>query len=182
MRPVRISFLEAYDKHKSEVERYFMRRIVSRSLYEEVLQETFLVALEKWNTYDPSRAKPGTWFIAIGIRVAKKYFAQEQKERKRYGRADSRSGWADELADDYQFEAASIERSDAQAARGKIARALAQLSLRRLEVVTMSYWTTLSQKEIAQVLGIKESTVRTTLEEALAQLARNFEYQGPSHD
>lgn len=53
----------------------------------------------------------------------------------------------------------------------RVIRALSQLSDRRRQVVVLRYWLDLSEAEIAETLGIRAGTVKSTSSAALAALA-----------
>jgi RNA polymerase sigma-70 factor (sigma-E family) len=53
----------------------------------------------------------------------------------------------------------------------RVIKALSQLSDRRRQVVVLRYWLDLSEAEIAETLGIRAGTVKSTSSAALAALA-----------
>jgi RNA polymerase sigma-70 factor (sigma-E family) len=53
----------------------------------------------------------------------------------------------------------------------RVIKALSQLSDRRRQVVVLRYWLDLSEAEIAETLGIRPGTVKSTSSAALAALA-----------
>jgi RNA polymerase sigma factor (sigma-70 family) len=61
----------------------------------------------------------------------------------------------------------------------RVIKALSQLSDRRRQVVVLRYWLDLSEAEIAETLGIRAGTVKSTSSAALAALA---DVLGDNHD
>ena len=68
----------------------------------------------------------------------------------------------DEPAADVPVLAAETDRA--------VLAALAQLAPRQREVVVLRYWSELSEREIAETLGIARGTVKSTASDALARL------------
>ena len=60
-----LEFATVYDEHVGHVFGFFAYRLASRSDAEDLTQLTFERALKAWPRYDPRRAAPGTWLIAI---------------------------------------------------------------------------------------------------------------------
>jgi RNA polymerase sigma-70 factor (sigma-E family) len=58
--------------------------------------------------------------------------------------------------------------------RSRVLAALARLPRRRREVLVLRYWLGLPEAEIAQVLGIRPGTVKSTAARGLAALARDL--------
>jgi RNA polymerase sigma factor (sigma-70 family) len=58
--------------------------------------------------------------------------------------------------------------------RRQVLAALATLSSRRREVLVLRYWLGLSEREIAEVLGVSAGTVKSTAARAIAALARKL--------
>ena len=53
----------------------------------------------------------------------------------------------------------------------RVHRALEELNEREREVISLAYWSGLSQSEVAEFLGIPLGTVKTRTRAALARLA-----------
>lgn len=68
-------------------------------------------------------------------------------------------------------EQAAIVRED----RAEVITALAGLSIRRREAIVLRFWLDLSEREIAETMGISEGTVKSTLSRGLAALTRALE-------
>jgi RNA polymerase sigma-70 factor (sigma-E family) len=58
--------------------------------------------------------------------------------------------------------------------RRQVLKALATLPARRREVLVLRYWLGLSEREIAEVLGISTGTVKSTAARGIATLARKL--------
>jgi RNA polymerase sigma-70 factor (sigma-E family) len=68
-------------------------------------------------------------------------------------------------------EHAAILRED----RAEVIAALAALPARRREAIVLRYWLDLSEREIAQVMGISPGTVKSNVSRGLAALAKALE-------
>lgn len=68
-------------------------------------------------------------------------------------------------------EQAAITRED----HAEVIAALAALPARRREAIVLRFWLDLSEREIAQTMGVSEGTVKSTLSRGLAALTRALE-------
>jgi RNA polymerase sigma-70 factor (sigma-E family) len=59
--------------------------------------------------------------------------------------------------------------------RRRVIRALSTLTTRQRQVLVLRYWMDLSEREIAETLGIRPGTVKSTTSKALAVLGRLME-------
>src|SRR3954452_6198753 len=59
------SFADAYDEHVWHVYGFFAYRVGTREESEDLTQATWERALRAWPRFDPERAAPRTWLLAI---------------------------------------------------------------------------------------------------------------------
>src|SRR5436305_2025492 len=60
-----MDFEQAYDDNLTRVFAFFAYRLTSRADAEDLTQQTFERALKAWDRFDPSRATPASWLLAI---------------------------------------------------------------------------------------------------------------------
>jgi RNA polymerase sigma-70 factor (ECF subfamily) len=116
-----------------------------------VLQEALLRAWRRRQTYRADRGGPRPWLVAILLDQARRH-----RMRWRWTNSSSQppsSGVAGPSGDRIDLE-----------------RAIARLSRRQREVVTLHYLADLAVTEVAAVLGISESSVKAHLSAARAGL------------
>jgi RNA polymerase sigma factor (sigma-70 family) len=162
---VDLDFPALFDEHYDEIARYLMRRNVDDSAAEDIAQETFLEAYKSRGNYDPRRGTPRVWLYGIAVHRMSHHFRDEQRRLRAYAPPDlldlvraPENGEPPTIIDDRTIDA-------------RIAAALATLSQRDYEVVTLHCWAELSHQEIADVLGIPYGTVKSRLNRARRQLS-----------
>jgi RNA polymerase sigma-70 factor (ECF subfamily) len=117
----------------------------------DVVQEALLRAWRRRETFRPDRGTPRSWLVAILLDQARRH-----RTRWRWTSSTSQppaSGLAGPSGDRVDLE-----------------RAIARLSKRQREVVTLHYLADLAVTEVAAVLGISESSVKAHLSAARAGL------------
>lgn len=130
------------------------RILESRADAEDLVQEAFMTALDRIDTFESGR-RFGPWFFRIlwnrGLN------AREARSRRR----------ADPLPLTARAGGEGPEEGAGRAElRGRIQAALASLSQRQRDVVRLSYLEGFTSAEIARMLGVSDGTVRWHLHEA----------------
>jgi RNA polymerase sigma-70 factor, ECF subfamily len=152
---------ELFDTHAAELYRYLARR-AGHTVAEEVLSQTFLVAVEQQHRYDPNRASARAWLYGIAVNLLRHHYRSETRKWQAYAR------YPLELVDDTADVATS--RADATAAQRSLARPIAELHEADRDVLLLYAWADLSYAEIAAALHIPVGTVRSRLHRVRTQL------------
>ena len=124
-------------------------RQVGPSSGSDVVQEALLRAWRRRSTFSPERGTPRAWLVGILL-------DQARRHRLRSLRRPDPLPLAERTA-------SATERIDVE-------RAVARLPRRQRQVVTLHYLADLSVSEVAAVLGIGESSVKTHLGAARSAL------------
>lgn len=151
-------FAVLYDRHAAVLHRYAGRR-VGDQVADDLVAATFLAAFRGRQRYDLVRASALPWLFGI---LTKEIARRHRTEKARF-RALERA-WSDRPADGLADQVAADV--SAQAARGRLAAALARLSPAERGVLLLIAWGDLSYGEAAQALGIPVGTVRSRLNRA----------------
>jgi RNA polymerase sigma-70 factor (ECF subfamily) len=135
---------------------------------EDAVQEVFLRAYRRLDTYDAER-RFVTWLLSIGSN----YCIDRLRRR--------RSNW--QSLDEAAFAVPSPEPGPEHAAlrnerRWAVQRALQRLPETYRTVTVLRYWHDLSYLEIAAALGLTEATVKTRLHRARKQIAEALDAEG----
>jgi RNA polymerase sigma factor (sigma-70 family) len=157
------AFALLYDRYGDVLYSYAFRRVGAAA--DDLVSETFLIAFKRRATYDVERRDARAWLFGILTREISQH---RRREKARY-RAAARSvaqTVMDGLAEDV------VARAAAQAARGLISRALAQLAARDRDVLLLVAWGQLSYEEVASALEIPVGTVRSRLNRARTQIRK----------
>ncbi len=141
-----------YSRHRVRVYRYVLRLIGDAAAAEDIASEVFL---EVWRQADTFKAKSrvSTWILGVA-----RYKALSALRSRPKAPIDERA--ANMIADDADDPEAMAERQE----RGMIVRkCLSKLSVIHREVLDLVYYHEKSVKEVAQIVGVPESTVKTRM-------------------
>jgi RNA polymerase sigma-70 factor, ECF subfamily len=141
-----------YLRHNVRVYRFVLRLVADAALAEDVVSEVFL---EVWGRADgfEARSRVSTWLLAIA-----RYKALSALRARSHKQLDD--GAAAAVADP----ADDAETILADQDRGMIVReCLAQLSAIHREVLDLVYYHEKSVEEVAEIVGVPASTVKTRM-------------------
>lgn len=151
-----------FRKHRDYVFRTALLLTKSRSLADDITQETFIILLSKYESYDPARPfKP--WIFTITMNVAKTVM-KKQKILKCF------SFFSDEIAGDKidSLEENFIKTDEIQ----ELWKVVNSLPWKSKEIIVLHFYSEFTLKECSHVLGIPLGTAKSRLNTALKQLRR----------
>lgn len=157
------SFASWYHDHRSTVYRYVRYRVATREVAEDVTSEVFMKALRSFDRYDPSRAAPRTWLL----RIARNAVTDHLRALKRRGSLHVSLDRIPDLVADVPSQEARVVKQE------RIQRLLnGSQTLRKpdQEVLSLRYGAGLSNREIAEHLGISNNAVAVRIHRALKRL------------
>lgn len=125
----------------------------SRELGEELAQEAFVRVCQRWDQVRTMEA-PGAWVHRVGINLAISHGRRRGSERRARRR----------------LEAVRAEVAAPPEPEAGVRGALLALDIDERAVVVLRFWADLSVKQVAEVLGIPEGTVKTRTRAGLAAL------------
>jgi RNA polymerase sigma-70 factor (ECF subfamily) len=157
-----LDFVTVYDQQVFHVYGFFAYRVSNRADAEDLTQLTFERALKAWPRYDPRRAAPGTWLLAIARHLLIDHYRADKSSRHR-SLDDPERRVEDELPPT-ELPEPSMGLSPA------LAQALASLSDRDREVVALRFGGDLTGPEIAEVMDISLANVQQILSRSLRKL------------
>lgn len=158
-----IAFTELYERHAATVYRYAARR-TDRTVAEDIMSETFLVAFERRTSYDSAFNSALPWLLGIATTLAHKH-----------ARVEARA-WKGLVA---EHRAASVEhdaierlgsRIDAAASMGRVSAVMRRMRAGDRDVLLLHAWGDLTYEQIAKALEIPIGTVRSRLNRARQSL------------
>jgi RNA polymerase sigma-70 factor (ECF subfamily) len=121
----------------------------SRPIAEDAVAEAFARAWER-NERGHSIDSPGAWITRVAtnlVRSGHRRRSAEARALRRLERLDGRRDYSSELSDRTVDVIAAVQR----------------LPMRQREALVLHYWLEMSVKEIAEVLGVSDGTVKTAL-------------------
>lgn len=148
-------FAMLFDQHAKPLHRYLARRVGVDSA-NDLVSETFLVALSQRDRYEPARATARSWLYGIATNLLRRQARQEVRGLRATARSGDREA---EPGHDAQV----ADRVDAQASIRRLASGLAELSDADRDVLLLMSWAGLDSTEIAAALDIPVGTVRSRL-------------------
>ncbi|MFV8751563.1 sigma-70 family RNA polymerase sigma factor [Nannocystaceae bacterium ST9] len=166
-------FTTLYRTHYDFVWRCAQRLGVAPSDVDDVVQETFLIALRRLDEFtDEGAAQPSTWLFAILRNVLRNHArGQHRRSRKQQAYGELRSeAWVD---------AREAERT---LGIGLLDRFLASLDPERRSVFVLAELEGHDSREVGEALGINPNTARTRLRAARKAFAATFEHDDEARE
>ncbi len=165
------AFAELYDHYYPKVFGYVVRRTASLEAAQDITSETFFKALKGLWRFRWRNISFSAWLFRIASNETAQYFRQ----------ADYRKSASLEVMQEHGFEPASpddphgelVEAQEALDRRlefRKVQARIARLPARYQEVIALRYFEHKQLKEIAEILGKKEGTVKSLLHRAVEKL------------
>jgi RNA polymerase sigma-70 factor (ECF subfamily) len=154
----RSAFEDLYRRYARPVFGLALRRLGDRGRAEDAVQETFASIWRSAGSYRPDRGPGAPWLYAVARNAI-------------VDRARARTDIPAEIPEEAGNEAGPLERVEQNWVAWRVHRALEELPEREREVVSLAYWSGLSQSEVAEFLGIPLGTVKTRTRAALSRLA-----------
>jgi RNA polymerase sigma-70 factor (ECF subfamily) len=133
---------------------------------EDVTQDAMLTVLTSLHKYSPrAEARFAAWVLTIAVNTARRRFRRRRPELTVTGELPDRPD--DAIGPD--------DRLDRARRRRALLVALAELSAREREIVSLRYGADLNATEIAATVGIEPATVRKSLERARTRLGERID-------
>jgi RNA polymerase sigma-70 factor (ECF subfamily) len=156
--PARDAFDALYRSARDDVYAYVATLLRDRAAAEDVTALAFERAYRRRRTFDRRRGEERAWLFGIARNAA----LDELRRRRRTARLVTEPADAAVAEDDLEV---TLRRS-------VVRDALSQLNGRERELVALKFHGGLSNRELAQVLGVSESNAGTMLHRAIEKLRR----------
>lgn len=158
-----------FQRYRPRVSRFATRLTTRRDIVEEVVNDTLMVVWQKAGSFR-GEARLSSWILGIAYRITLKKLRQSSR------RAEEKLPDAEKLAD---FEEPETLLSRRQS-REQVRRALERLTPEHRAVVELTFFDGLSYREIAQIVGCPQNTVKTRMFHARKRLKRLLTLTRPS--
>ena len=158
---IETAFAAAYETEFPRAYGYIRYRVGRADAADDLVSQTFLKALDRLSTFDPSKGRMGPWLLGIARNVVRDY-----------RRAQWRWGW---LPLDRLRDRASVGPNPEQGAmdaqrRQQVLRAVSGLRDRERDVLGLKFAGGLTNRAIAQLTGLGESHVGVIVYRAVGRL------------
>ncbi|TLW93070.1 RNA polymerase sigma factor [Saccharomonospora piscinae] len=160
-----VVFARLFDAHAGALRSYLAGR-VGAQVADDLVAETFLLALRRRAAYDPGRGPVRAWLFGIATNLVRSHVRQEVRAL----RATVRAAREDPGAVPERPDVRVAERIDAQRRTRRLATALAGLARADRDILLLSSWADLTPTEIGQALDMPASTVRSRLHRLRSRL------------
>lgn len=153
---------EVYDRYAPLVFGVAKRVVANRSVAEEVVQEVFTALWRSPERFDPQR---GSLRAYLGVQAHRRAVDAVRSETRRRAR--------EEICELMQPPAGGCvpDKMDAVTVAEVVRQAIARLPDGQRQAVELAYWSGRPQREVADVLGVPEGTVKSRMRLAQAKLA-----------
>ena len=149
---------QLYHRYARSVLGLALRRLGDRGRAEDAVQETFASVWRSARSYRPERGPGAPWLYA----VARNAIADGGRKRVEPPAEAPDTASPDRSPD---------EAAEQEWVSWRVHSALQELPEQEREVISLAYWSGLSQSEVATFLDIPLGTVKTRTRSALARLA-----------
>ncbi len=160
----RLDFAHLFREYYPRVYRYVRYRVDDDSTAEDLTAEVFERAYRYRETYDPTRSSFSTWITQIAHNWVNNYFVSRDRHDK----------YELDPADDLEDISSADPLPEAQVIYSEAVRRLLacvdRLSARDRQVVALRFGSDMRNKDIAELLRLKEHTVSVVLLRALGRL------------
>ncbi|MEU4802236.1 sigma-70 family RNA polymerase sigma factor [Actinosynnema sp. NPDC023587] len=160
-RDVTAVFAELFDAHARKLRGYLAGR-AGESVADDLVAETFLVALRRRHDYDPDRAPVKGWLYGIATNLVRDHLRKETRGRRAGLRVVGRP--------EPDHDGLVADRVDAERATRVLRQAIAELRDEDRDVLLLTSWAGLTPAEIAEALGEPASTIRSRLHRVRTRL------------
>ncbi len=169
----RYAFVRLYDEYFPRVYNYVRYRCGDAATADDLTAQTFERALDRLEQYDPQRAPFGAWLFAIARSVVNNDL-----------RAETRRGCLPlEICDRQPDRSDTPEESLIQVeTQAELLEALAVLSERERDLLSLKFAARLTNRRIGQITGLSEANVAVILYRALHRLRIVMEKRQANHD
>jgi RNA polymerase sigma factor (sigma-70 family) len=150
-------FARLFDAHAGPLRRYLARRAGTETA-NDLVAETFLVALRRRDSYRPELGTARSWLYGIATNLLRHHVRSELRGLQ----ATARLAHTGELSH-AGHDGRVAEQVDAQTRAAQLAGALAKLSPADRDTLLLVSWAGLDPGEVAEALGIPPGTVRSRL-------------------
>ena len=153
------AFAELAQRHLSVIESYAMRTLGDAARAQDVTQETMLRLWQQASRFDPARARLTTWLHQIAYNLCMDQF-----------RHSARLAELDDVAHE-----AAVEPDSAGDTQRLLNVGLARLAERQRTALVLTYYQSLPNREVAEIMGLSVRALESLLARARKALREGLE-------
>lgn len=167
------AFGELYDRYYSQILGYVLRRTASIEIARDITSEVFFKALKNLEKFRWRGAPFSSWLYRIATNEIANHFRDNKREKFCLEEASNSISIFNPSAETELLEAeAELKRHEEFLA---LHESISRLSVKYQEVITLRYFENKQVKEIGEILGKREGTVKSLLHRGLEKLRKLME-------
>ncbi len=163
---VAAAFAAFYEQYLPKVFQYMSYRVTDKYLAEDLTSIVFEKALTKFSQYQPEKAAVSTWVFRIARNTLIDHFRASSRQR-----TVALDAALDKPGDAKSPEETAIENEASRMLR----RCLTELPPHEREIVSLKFSAEMTNRQIADLLGLSESNVGVILYRTVRKLRSEFE-------
>lgn len=170
------AFSEIYDIYYPKIFGYIARRVSNVQIAADITSETFLKVLKKINTFVFQDIPFSAWIYRIATNEIANYYRQKstyslEKMQEQFGfEIEDKTNIEEEL-EKAQFE---LERNEMFVA---VSKKLKNLPIHYHEVIVLRFFEKKKLREISDILGKSEGTIKSLLSRGIEKLRKEMEVE-----
>ena len=169
-------FEPLFEKYYPPIKRYILRRVIDYDVADDIASETFLKALLKLSLFRWQGISFSAWLYRVATNEVNQYFRRKSYAPERFSDTmefnervrlpavlpdEERESWEKELKHHEEYIV--------------VQRIISKLPVKYQEVIALRYFEQKGIKEIAEILGKKEGTVKSLHARGLEKIRRAFD-------
>jgi RNA polymerase sigma-70 factor (ECF subfamily) len=153
-----------YDRYMAKIYRFIYYKTFVKETAEDITSDVFHKAFERLHSFDSKKGVFSAWLYRIARNTVIDHYRTQKKNIP-----------IDDIFD-LATENRTIEEHDALSALAKVEEYLKSLPARQREIITLRLWEELSYREIADIIGGTEDSVKMAFSRAIRDVR---EHCGP---
>jgi len=167
------AFGELYDRYYSQIFGYVLRRTASIDIAQDVTSEVFFKALKNLGQFHWRGTPFSSWLYRIASHEIANYFRRNKQEQFCLKEVYNSISISNPSAEAELLEAeAEIKRHEEFLT---LHQSISKLSIKYQEVITLRFFENKQIREIGEILGKREGTVKSLLHRGLEKLRKLME-------
>lgn len=167
------NFTEFYHEYFPRVYNYVYYRVNNHHDADDITSLIFFKLYEKRNYYSSDKAPLFAWVFSIARNTVTDYYRQ---------RARCTATSLENVEDMVAVGQTPDDIAASNEIKRHLHRALASLSDRERDIIALKFWSGITNREIAKIIGLSESNIGVTLYRAMRRLRHIMEIQGVNID
>jgi len=164
------AFGKLYDQYYSQIFGYILKRVANLDIAQDICSETFLKALKNLWKFKWKGISFSFWLFRIANNEVSNYF-RKNKNKIPLEKIPEPTSFSNPSTEILEAEEKLKEYQDFL----KIQKRISKLEIKYQEVITLRFFEKKKIKEIAEILGKREGTIKSLLHRGLEKLRKDFE-------